>query len=74
MIAPEEDLRYGNWTIPRGTAISMTTSSPGMDPEIFPQPREFQPQRWMQAPEVVEKLKRASVPFGKGSRQCIGLE
>jgi len=41
-----------------------------MDPTIFPEPHKFDPDRWIRGGEQLEKY---SVPFGKGSRRCIGI-
>ena len=42
------------------------------DPSIFPKPRSFQPERWLQ-PSTTQ-LRKYLVPFSKGSRQCLGLK
>ncbi len=68
--APEEELRYGEWVIPRDTPVSMTTYDVLMNGEVFPEPREFRPERWIGRPE----LERYFVVFGKGSRQCMGIK
>ncbi|KAK0646805.1 cytochrome P450 family protein [Cercophora newfieldiana] len=68
-IAPEEELRYREWRIPAGTPVSMTTVDVLMNAEIFPEPERFRPERWMDNPG----LERYFVPFGKGSRQCLGI-
>lgn len=36
---------------------------------IFPSPREFQPERWLNNPS----LSRYLLSFSKGSRQCLGI-
>jgi hypothetical protein len=41
-----------------------------MDPTIFPEPNKFDPERWIRGGE---ELERYCVPFGKGSRRCIGM-
>ena len=74
VVCPEDDLQYGSWKIPRGSAVSMTVSSLGMDPIKFPEPHEFKVERWLQSPEIVNELKRSSIPFGRGSRLCLGME
>jgi cytochrome P450 len=33
----------------------------------------FSPERWLQSPEQSSKLNRYMVPFGKGSRMCVGM-
>ena len=69
-LAPDVELKYGEWVIPRNTAVSMTTVDILMNETIFPKPREFVPERWIEDPE----LERYFVPFGKGSRMCMGIK
>lgn len=38
--------------------------------ELFPNPTHFRPDRWLQ--EDSKKLENYLVPFGVGSRMCIG--
>lgn len=72
LIAPDEDLKYGQWIIPRGTPMSMSLQSVLFDPQIFPSPHNFEPDRWIRAAEKGERLDRYLVTFSKGSRMCIG--
>lgn len=69
-LAPDIELRYGDWVIPRNTPVSMTSIGILMNEEIYPEPRAFVPERWIENPE----LDRYFVPFGKGSRQCLGMK
>ncbi|KAF5554664.1 trichodiene oxygenase [Fusarium mexicanum] len=77
-IAREEDLLYkskdGNveWVIPRGTPIGMTSMINHWDKEIFPNPDEFTPERWLEGGKPNFKLQKLLIAFGKGSRACIG--
>jgi cytochrome P450 len=49
----------------------MTTYFMHMDPTVFPEPKAFRPERWLDiAPESLEYA--YCVPFGKGSRSCGG--
>ncbi|SPO05572.1 related to cytochrome P450 CYP3/CYP5/CYP6/CYP9 subfamilies [Cephalotrichum gorgonifer] len=68
-LAPDDELHYGEWTIPRNTPVSMTTYDILMNEDIFPNPNEFVPERWIGKPE----MEKYFVPFGKGTRQCIGI-
>ena len=43
-----------------------------MDPEVFPSPDEFLPERWMSSKENVKRMDSCFVPFAKGSRNCVG--
>lgn len=69
-LAPDQELRYGKYVIPKNTPVSMTTVDILMNENIFPNPREFEPERWIGHPE----LEHFFVPFAKGSRQCLGLK
>ncbi len=64
-LAPDEELRYGKWVIPRNIPVSMTTYNILINEEIFPEPKKIKPERWVDHPE----LDKYFVPFGKGSRQ-----
>ncbi|GFF80783.1 cytochrome P450 [Aspergillus lentulus] len=70
-IAPDEALIYGKWRIPAGTPVSMSTHFILRDEEIFPNPLEFEPQRWMTVGSS-QSLERYLVPFSKGSQSCLG--
>ncbi|KAL9079238.1 MAG: hypothetical protein Q9157_001856 [Trypethelium eluteriae] len=67
---PSTTFTYGNTVIPPGTTISMTPLLIHQNPDIFPDPAVFKPERWL-GPDA-QKLKRYLVPFGKGTRMCIG--
>jgi len=41
-----------------------------MNPTIFPDPETFDPERWL---DKEKRLDRYLVSFGKGSRQCLGI-
>lgn len=45
-----------------------------MNPDIFPNPESFQPERWLQASAEGERLNKYLVSFSRGSRQCIGIK
>lgn len=45
------------------------------NPDIFPNPLEFRPERWLEKrPEGAPQLDRYLVSFTKGSRQCLGMK
>ncbi|KAK3325938.1 cytochrome protein [Apodospora peruviana] len=79
-ISVDEPLRFGEWVIPPGTVLScfqtpVSMSSPlqHMDPSIFPNPRAFNPGRWIRAAEDGMDLSKYMVSFTKGSRACLGI-
>jgi cytochrome P450 len=67
---------YDKWTIPEKTAISMTIADLHFDPEIYPEPREFVPERWLNNPKAPDgsSLEKYFVAFGKGPRSCLGIK
>ena len=69
-IATEEDLQYKQWTIPRGTPVMESLYLLHTDPEYFPEPLAFWPERCIQNPS----LKRHFFPFGGGSMSCLGMK
>lgn len=84
-IANDEDLVFTDktrngkkWVIPRGTPVSSVGYFVLSDPMIFPDPHTFKPDRWLrtEADGSVKrnvKLEKYLVSFGKGSRQCLGM-
>ncbi|RAO73216.1 uncharacterized protein BHQ10_009228 [Talaromyces amestolkiae] len=60
---------YGDWIIPRNTPVSMSNVDILMNKDIYPDPEKFIPERWLDNPN----LDRHFVPFGKGSRMCLGI-
>jgi cytochrome P450 len=54
--------------IPPNVSYSMTPLIIHHDPNVFENPREFQPQRWIDNP----RLDRAFMGFSRGPRGCIG--
>ena len=73
-VSPDVSYRYGDWVIPRGAPISMSSLGTLEHPGIFPDPHSFVPERWLpfDAPEVRHRRKYLIV-FGGGSRMCLGL-
>lgn len=69
-LAPDQELRYGDYVIPKNTPVSMTAVHILMNEKIYPEPRVFRPERWIENPD----LDKYFVPFAKGSRQCLGLK
>ncbi|KAL4862829.1 hypothetical protein BDV12DRAFT_38719 [Aspergillus spectabilis] len=72
-VAPTEALIYNGYTIPPGTPVSETHCLILMDPKIFPNPEEFDPERWVRATAKGVRLDKYLVNFSKGTRMCVGL-
>lgn len=67
---PEGALILGEW-IPGNTSVSMTIYGAHRLPEIFPEPEEYQPQRWLD-PDARRRMEPYFIPFSAGARGCIG--
>ncbi|CAO2652154.1 Nn.00g004370.m01.CDS01 [Neocucurbitaria sp. VM-36] len=68
-------IRYKDWLIPANTCISMTIPEISHDESIFPNSREFIPERWLDNPCTPDgiPLDRFMVSFGRGTRSCLGI-
>lgn len=78
LVAPEEDLVVNGSggegiLIPRGTPVSQTFRDVLLDPEIFPEPRRFDPDRFTRAVAEGNRLDRYLVSFSRGGRSCAGI-
>ncbi|XP_067408063.1 cytochrome P450 4V2-like [Emydura macquarii macquarii] len=66
-----EDCHIRGFKIPKGTDVLICTYVLHRDPEIFPNPEEFRPERFF--PENCSgRHPYAYVPFSAGPRNCIG--
>jgi hypothetical protein len=77
VISPREaarDVDAGDYTIRKGTLILWSPYLTGRDPNAWPDPLRFDPDRWV-APsdEQKELADQAWAPFGGGARNCIGF-
>lgn len=66
----DHDMPFKGTIIPKGTAISMSSFQVHMDPNIFPDPMSFKPERWLKSGERLDKY---LVAFGRGTRHCLGI-
>jgi cytochrome P450 family 6 len=58
--------------IPKDTLISINTISLQNDPQYYPEPEKFIPERF--SDENVKNIKPFTfIPFGEGNRQCLGM-
>ncbi|KAK4061966.1 uncharacterized protein Triagg1_10129 [Trichoderma aggressivum f. europaeum] len=71
-ISTDLDLVYGDYVIPKGTPVSLSPYTMHMDPDIFPEPETFNPDRWL-TKNPDPRMERNLNPFLGGSRNCIGM-
>ncbi|KAL1680777.1 cytochrome P450 [Schizophyllum commune] len=57
--------------VPRGTTVAMGNTFVHLDPQIFPNPETFDPERWLK--EDSSTLNHYLVAFSKGQRSCTGI-
>ncbi|KAM5349211.1 hypothetical protein ACJZ2D_017207 [Fusarium nematophilum] len=65
--SPDVELQYGEYTIPKG-AFGMSAYMMHTDAEVFSEPFEYRPERWVGAYNPLQN--RSYIPFSKGSRNC----
>ncbi|OCL08461.1 putative cytochrome P450 [Glonium stellatum] len=71
---PDESLKFRGWVIPPGTAVATSAYLIHTNPEIFPEPRTFKPERWLNLePKERQHLRSYLNNFGRGTRQCVGM-
>jgi cytochrome P450 len=67
-----EQFEFEGHVVPAGAFVTYSLWASHHLPDVFPQPSEFRPERF--TPEARSALpKGAYVPFGGGSRTCIGM-
>lgn len=63
-----ETFSLGEWTIPRGHSIIVNIAQIHADPDVFPDPGRFDPQRYLAS----KPSAFGWIPFGGGTRRCVG--
>ena len=62
--------------VPKGSVVGTQNYTIHRDPEAFPDPEDFRPERWLDEDgrfKDDDRMKMAFVPFSVGSRKCIGI-
>ena len=63
-----EPVEIGGWTLPEGVCLVPNAYLIHHDPEIYPDPYAFRPERFLdEAPGTY-----TWIPFGGGRRRCLG--
>ncbi|MCV7257157.1 cytochrome P450 [Mycobacterium shimoidei] len=64
------DFNLGGWRIPQGRTVLVRIADIHDDPQIFPHPERFDPTRFLGSRPAPQTW----LPFGVGSRRCVGAE
>ncbi|GFY66959.1 cytochrome P450 4c3 [Trichonephila inaurata madagascariensis] len=67
----EEDIIIDGYTVPAGTTCMLATFMLHRNPDVFPNPEVFDPERFLQE-NCAGRHPFAYVPFSAGPRNCIG--
>ena len=62
------EIELGGWRLPAGTLVLPAIAAIHMRPDLYPQPHEFRPERFLGN----GAQSYAWIPFGGGVRRCIG--
>jgi cytochrome P450 family 138 len=60
--------QLGEWSIPHGHSMIVSIAQIHDDPDVFPDPERFDPQRYIGS----KPSSFAWIPFGGGTRRCVG--
>jgi cytochrome P450 family 135 len=60
--------RLGDWQLPAGMTVMASARLVQMSPAIFPRPLQFRPERFLEG----EGSTYSWIPFGGGTRRCLG--
>jgi cytochrome P450 len=64
----KREVEIGGWTYPPGACVVAHTYLIHHDPEIYPDPYAFRPERFLDEPPGTYTW----IPFGGGRRRCLG--
>ncbi|MFE9500376.1 cytochrome P450 [Streptomyces collinus] len=71
MRSAKESVTIEGFSIPQNAEVMYSPAALHWDEEIFPDPTQFKPERWLDA-EASTIPRSAFIPFGAGNRRCIG--
>jgi cytochrome P450 len=63
-----EPFPIGRWTIPAGVGIFVDAYGVHHDPDVYPEPDVFRPERFLEEPSDGYSF----LPFGGGAHRCLG--
>ncbi|KAI4521388.1 cytochrome P450 [Schizophyllum commune Loenen D] len=63
-----------DYTVPTGTLLIPTFYNSLHDPNVYPEPEAFKPERWLDPEGSANKNPKNWIGFGNGAHRCIGQE
>ncbi|CAM9544107.1 sterol 26-hydroxylase, mitochondrial [Lampetra fluviatilis] len=64
--------KVGGYVFPKNTLFQLCHYAVSHNPEIFPDPEAFKPERWLRKGTMLAHPPFGSIPFGFGVRACVG--
>jgi len=62
-----EDVKLGEYSVPKGSTIMVNMQGVHHNPEFWPSPMQYQPERFLERPKPY-----TFIPFVDGPRSCLG--
>ncbi|RLL99169.1 hypothetical protein CFD26_106052 [Aspergillus turcosus] len=72
-VVPKSGAEFHGYLFPEGTIVSMSSWMLHRNEDLFPNAETFDPTRW-QNPATCNALEKHLFAFGKGPRQCVGMQ
>ena len=63
-----------DYTVPAGSMVIPSFYNSLHDPEVFPSPDDFSPERWLDPESSANQNPKNYLVFGSGPHKCIGIE
>lgn len=64
-----EATTVGGFAVPKGCNIVVSPLATHHDPQLYPEPKRFRPDRWV----ALKPTPYSYLPFGVGTRACLGM-
>ncbi|KAL7267601.1 hypothetical protein RUND412_009808, partial [Rhizina undulata] len=68
-VVPFGGKEFAGYKIPAGATVPAQPYTVHRDTKAFPNPLKYEPERWL---EPTPEMNQAFIPFGGGSRACLG--
>ncbi|KAJ5646284.1 hypothetical protein N7490_002656 [Penicillium lividum] len=74
-VVPAGGVQLSDRFFPEGTVVGINTWVAHYNEQVFPDAKAFRPERWLESetePEKMKEMNQMYMPFGLGSRTCLG--